>query len=410
MNGRQNILYLVHRVPYPPDRGDRIRSFHILKHLAERANVYLATLADEPVADKTHEALNLYCQKIAIEHVDRRRWLQAASSLAGGSSATEGLFRSAPLRRTIAQWSREVQFSAAVVFCSSMVQYLDVDELRDVPALVDLVDVDSQKFLDYANAAPFWKRWLYQLEGQRLRALEKAIASRAQAVTLVSEAEADLFRGFCPNDRTWAIANGVDLDYFSPRSGQSTPNRCVFVGALDYPPNIDAMQWFCREVWPRVRAALPDATLAIVGRNPAKGVRQLSPVAGVEVIGSVPDVRPHMAAASVAIAPLRIARGIQNKVLEAMAMGLPVIVSSGALEGLAAEPGKHLLLAQSAGDWAQSVIQVCRDRTLAGQLSRDGRSFVESAHSWSACLGQLDEALSLQAESPTGNSLATSAL
>jgi sugar transferase (PEP-CTERM/EpsH1 system associated) len=289
-----------------------------------------------------------------------------------------------------------------------MFQYLDVPGLRGVRTVVDLVDVDSQKFLDYAHAASFWKAWLYRLEGQRLRTLEKTIAQRASAISFVSEAEADIYRGFCPNDKTLGIANGVDLDYFQPQTGQAVDNRCIFVGALDYPPNIDAMLWFCREVWPRVRSELPDATLSIVGRNPTLAVRELSAVAGVEVVGSVPDVRPHMAAASVAIAPLRIARGIQNKVLEAMAMALPVIVSPGALEGLALEPGKHVLLAETAEQWVHAVTRLCQDRATAAKLGSIGREFVESAHDWSTCLNSLDDVLELNSTSRTSAALATS--
>lgn len=408
MTQRPNVLFLVHRIPYPPNRGDRIRSFHILKHLAQRANVYLATLADETVEPETFQALNRYCKQIAIEGLDQRRWLRAVTNLARGRSATEGLFQSRALRRTLEQWAGDVHFDAVVVFCSSMFQYLDMPALRGVRSVVDLVDVDSQKFFDYANATSFWKAWLYRLEGRRLRILERTIARRAGAISLVSEAEAEIYRGFCPNDKTLAMPNGVDLHYFQPQPGQSVDNRCVFVGALDYPPNVDAMLWFCREVWPRVRAELSDATLSIVGRNPTRAVRELSVAAGVEVVGSVPDVRPHMASASVAIAPLRIARGIQNKVLEAMAMALPVIVSPGALEGLAIEPDKHVLLAKTADEWVRAVAQLCQDRAIAAKLGNTGREFVESAHNWSTCLTPLGESLDLDSNSRRSNTLATS--
>src|SRR5262249_33498531 len=157
---------------------------------------------------------------------------------------------------------------------------------------------DSQKFFDYAEKAFGPKAWLYQWEGQRLRQLERELCQQASAVTLVSQAEAELFRTVCPNDKTLALKNGVDLDYFRPSSQKPQPKRCVFVGALDYPPNIDGIRWFCREVWPRVRQSHPEATLAIVGRQPAPAVRCLSEIAGVEVVGSVPDVRPHVASAS----------------------------------------------------------------------------------------------------------------
>jgi sugar transferase (PEP-CTERM/EpsH1 system associated) len=408
MSQRPDVLFLVHRIPYPPNRGDRIRSFHILKHLARRYNVHLATLADEPVEAESLQALKALCKQVAIEQLDKGRWLRAASNRARGQSATEGLFYSRALRCTIERWAGELSFDAIVVFCSSMFQYVDIPALRGVRTVVDLVDVDSQKFFDYARAASFWKAWLYGLEGHRLRSLERTIAARADAVCLVSEAEADIYRGFCPNDKTLGIPNGVDLDYFQPQSTPPAENRCVFVGALDYPPNIDAMLWLCRDVWPRVRGKLPDATLAIVGRNPTRSIRELASVAGVDVVGSVPDVRPHMASAAVAIAPLRIARGIQNKVLEAMAMRLPVIVSPGALEGLALEPGRHVLLAENADQWVRGVVQLCSDQATAARLGRAGRQFVESEHNWSTCLEPLDGALGLDSNARPANALTAS--
>jgi sugar transferase (PEP-CTERM/EpsH1 system associated) len=390
---KPNILFLVHRVPFPPNRGDRIRSYHMLKFLAERAEVSLATLADEPLEAGTRQRLDSICSRVAIEPVGRSRWLRAAASMASGRSATEGLFRSPRLARTIRAWSRETRWDAVVVFCSSMVQYLDLPELAGVPAVVDLCDVDSQKFFDYAAHARGLKRQLYRLEGRRLRRVECSLAGRVQAITLVSEAEANLFRSFCPNDRTHAICNGVDLEYYQPAEGDGRPGRCVFVGAMDYQPNIEGVVWFCDQVWPQVIAARPDATFAIVGRNPAPAVRRLASLPGVEVIGSVPDVRPHLAEAQIAVIPLLIARGIQNKVLEAMAMSKPVIASPQAIEGLAAEPGVHAAVAAAPADWLEQLQFLFADARARRDLATAGRLFVEHQHGWRACLQPLADCL-----------------
>jgi sugar transferase (PEP-CTERM/EpsH1 system associated) len=386
MKKRPDILYLVHRVPYPPNRGDRIRSFHLLEFLAQRANIHLATLADEPVPEETTKALNERCRSVAIQSLGRSRWLHGAASLATGVSATEGLFWNRDLFRTVRNWSRETNFDAAVVVCSSMVQYLSIPELRDVPAIVDLIDVDSQKWFDYAAKTRSPKRWLYLLEGGRLRRLERRSGCRASAVVLVSEAEAELYRTIYPNSHTYGVPNGVDLEYFHPLPGEGRPGRCVFVGALDYRANIDGICWFCREVWPQIRAARPDATLAVVGRNPSAEVRQLSHLGGVEVFGSVPDVRPYLADASVAIAPLRIARGIQNKVLEAMASCRAVIASPEALEGLSVAPEQHVLCAASPGQWVEMLTRLMASGELRSQLQQSARAFVATNHSWQACL------------------------
>lgn len=389
------ILYLVHRVPYPPNRGDRIRSYHLLRYLAERAEVHLATLADEPTPSDTITELNRLCAAVAIEPLGTTRWLRAAASLARGRSATEGLFQSAALRSTIREWSRRKPFDAVVVFCSSMMQYASLNELSGLPIVVDLVDVDSQKFHDYARVRRGPKRWLYQLEGRRLRALEQSLPTRVKAVSLVSEAEADIYRSFCPNDRTLAIPNGVDLAYFQPRDPSSRRPRCVFVGALDYPPNIEGIRWFCREAWPRIRRQCPQATLAVVGRNPDPAVRQLASLPGVEIHGSVPDIRPHLADACVTVAPLQIARGVQNKVLEAMAMARPVIASPGAAEGLAVVAGTDLLIASTAEEWASAVCDTLDDTRRQQALGAAGRRFVESRHDWGSCLGRFAEVLPL---------------
>jgi len=380
----------------------------MLRYLAERYDVSLATLADEPVTDDMRSELDRLCVQVVIEPVGRARWVRAAGSLAMGGSATEGLFASRALRQTVRRWSAARRFDAALVFCSSMVQYLNCPELAGVPAVIDLVDVDSQKWFDYAAKASGLKRMLFQLEGRRLRRLEQSLPQRAQAITLVSEAEAELFRGFCRNDRTVAVPNGVDLDYFRPQNDGQCPwrplpasDRCdaVFVGALDYRANIDAVTWFASEVWPLVRQKLPALTLGLVGRKPDPALQRLSQMPGIRVFGNVPDVRPYVAAADLVIAPLRIARGIQNKVLEAMAMGKPVICSPEALEGIAAEPGRHLLVAEQPTQWLSVIADLTADDEVAMSLGMAARSFVERHHAWDATLSSLEQLVSPDGES-----------
>lgn len=402
---RQNVLYLVHRVPYPPDRGDRIRSYHILKFLAERYNVYLATLADEPLPADHAKALKKLCVEVAIERLGPTRWLRAAGSLLRGGTATEGLFRSAPLARTIRNWSRAIAFDATVVVCSSMAPYLAESMLSEKRVVVDLIDVDSQKWLDYAELSSGIKRQLFLLEGRRLRRLEQTLATTASAITLVSEAEAMLFRAACPNQRTHAVANGVDFEYFNPsqfslpartnKDGRSAvaPLDLVFVGALDYRANVDGVTWFCESVWPRIRQQYPAITLGLVGRNPVSQIQDLAGLPGVQVIGAVPDVRPYLASAKIAIAPLRIARGIQNKVLEALAMGKCVVASTEALEGLDVEPGKDIVGAATAEEWFAALSSLLDDSVRRTELGLRGRAFVEREHCWATCLAPLSELL-----------------
>lgn len=395
MTNRPRILCLAHRFPYPPNRGDRVRTYQVLRYLAQRADVDLATLADEPPAASHLEELRSLCRNLAVEPIGRRRWLNAMMSVSSGQSASEGLFLSAALRRTVRTWTTSITYDAAFVVCSGMAPYLASFQRRPQRIVIDLVDVDSQKWLDYAVAARRPSKWLFALEGRRLRRAERELARQVDAVTLVSEAEALLFRAVCPNDRTHAIANGVDLDYFSPTTAAETPNSLVFVGALDYRANVLGVRWFAQHVWPELRRRQPDATFSIVGRNPTSEIRQLALRPGVSVLADVPDVRPSIRTANLAIAPLLVARGIQNKVLEAMAMAKPVVVSPQALEGIDASPGVHLAVAADPTEWVARILDFWRDAQLRQATGRAAREFVEQSHCWSARLTPLSSLLAL---------------
>jgi sugar transferase (PEP-CTERM/EpsH1 system associated) len=385
-SSRPHVLYLAHRLPYPPDKGDRIRTYHVLKSISGRASVHLACLADEPVDPSSVAALGDLCERVEVVplgHLTRR--VRTLLSLVRGSTATEGAFDSPALRAVLRRWTRQTRFHAALASASSMVPYLRMAGLRDVSAVVDLVDVDSQKWFDYAEVHNGPKRWLYRLEGRRLRRLERTLPDWARAVTLVSEAETELFRQSCTGGAVYGITNGVDLEAFRPQ--EACPERgCVFVGALDYRPNVQGVVWFCREVWPAVRQRSSQATLSLVGRRPVAEVRRLARLPGVVLVGQVADVRPYLAAAAVAVVPLQIARGIQNKVLEALAMGKAVVTSPEALCGLGAKPGVHLLSASSPNQWVEAISRLLDAPDLRERLGREGRRYVEVRHRWENCL------------------------
>jgi polysaccharide biosynthesis protein PslH len=379
------LLYLVHRLPYPPDKGDRIR----------HAAVHLACLADEPVDPEAVRALRRWCSRVAVVRLGRwSRWARALGSLAVCRTVSEGAFSSPALRRAVGAWARETPFRACLASASSMVPYLELPELRGVPAVVDLVDVDSQKWLDYAGGGRGVRAWLYRTEGRRLRRLERGLPARFRAVTLVSDAEADLYRGFCDDGPVHVVRNGVDLDYFRP-AGPGDAATCVFVGALDYRPNVEGVCWFCDAAWPMIRQRRPEARLYLVGRRPAPAVSRLAGRPGVEVVGPVADVRPHLARARVAVAPLRLARGVQNKVLEALAMARATVASPQALAGLRALPGTHLLSAAAADEWAAAVLRLLDDEGLCRQLGAAGRRYAEEHHCWERCLEPFPSLLGL---------------
>jgi sugar transferase (PEP-CTERM/EpsH1 system associated) len=385
-------LFLAHRVPFPPDKGDRIRTYHVLRRLSRRGPVDLACLADEPLAPGAEEALAGLCRRVAVVgHGSRLRWLRAAGGWLLGGSLSEGVFWSPELARVLRSWAGSTSYAGVVASASSLAGYLDLAGLRGTPAVVDMMDVDSQKWRDYADKHLGPKRFVYASEAARVKRLERRLAGRARALVVVSEAEAALLRAFCPPEVVHAIPNGVDLDYFAP--ADEPGDGCVFVGALDYWPNADAAVWFCREVWPLVRQRRPDAVVRLVGRRPAPEVCRLAELEGVEVVGQVPDVRPSVARSAVVIAPLRVARGIQNKVLEGMAMARPVVASPQALQGLGRRDDLPVLEARDPAEWAGHLAALLADPSRRRELGRAGRRYVEERHAWEATLVPLVEML-----------------
>lgn len=389
------VLYVTHRVPWPPDRGDRIRTWNILKFLAARSDVDLLCLTDEPVADSTVAMLQRTVRRLAIvPHGGKGRYVAGAVSLMRGQSVTEGMFDCRPARETLRAWAGECRWTAALASSSGVAQYLRPSVIGRIPRRwVDLIDVDSEKWFDYSVSARFPKSSVYRLEGSRLRATECRLARDMQRLLVVSEAECDVFRSFCPTPVIHAVANGVDTDYFCPAapppSSLTSPPTCVFVGVMNYLPNADAVRWFSTQVWPAVRSRFPDARFCIVGKSPGSDVQALGRVPGIEVTGSVADVRPWLHQAHCAVVPLRIARGIQNKVLEAMACGRPVVCSSAPLRGLNAEPGLHVLQADSADEWIETLTRLFRDPSLQQDIGLAASTWTHLHHGWDACLEPL---------------------
>ena len=396
------ILFLAHRAPWPPDRGDRIRSWHMFQALTKLAPVHVASLADsEADAVIARDKMEPLCKSLAIEVRKASRPAALAGALLHGEPVSNRLFRNAALARHVDNLTARGGISHIVAFSGQMAQYLPVR--FDGPVLMDFVDVDSAKFATYAEQD---KRqplhWVHEREARVLAAYEAGVARRVDASLFVSEAEAGLFRSRSGLGAAGvrAVENGIDTDRFDPatpldRVARGEGPLAVFTGQMDYRPNIDAVRWFAADILPLVRNHHPRARFAIVGRAPTGEVRVLEKLSGVTVTWEVSDVRPWLAAADAVVAPLLLARGVQNKLLEAMAMARPVVASAAAATGIDAVPGEHLLVADGAGAMADAVCALFDNRDAAAAMGLAARDRMIARYGWDARLAPLAELLGL---------------
>ena len=393
-----NILYLAHRLPYPPNKGDKVRSYHLLKHLAVRHKVFLGTFIDDPDDEQYVETVRGLCAGLYAARLNpRRAKIRSLRGLLTGEALTLPYYRDAGLQAWVDGLRRDRAVDAAVIFSSAMAQY--VGSAPDVPLLIDFVDVDSAKWTQYAPAHRWPMSWLYRREGRRLLDFERSVATQAVRGFFVTENETEMFRRLAPESasRVEAMCNGVDADYFAPCGQFESPYGrdeipIVFTGAMDYWPNIDAVTWFATEVLPVLREKRPHARFWIVGRSPGPQVQVLAGE-GVGVTGTVPDVRPYLQHAAVVVAPLRVARGIQNKILEAMAMARPVVASKSCAGAIDADVGHDFLDAESAEDFAQSIAALLDDLERGRVMGASARQRVLDRYSWDAHMSGIDRYL-----------------
>ncbi|MDO9598600.1 MAG: TIGR03087 family PEP-CTERM/XrtA system glycosyltransferase [Azoarcus sp.] len=395
---RTPLLYLVHRIPYPPNKGDKVRSFNILRQLATRHRVFLGTFVDHPDDYQHVEKLSEWCEEVHAVRLDPRlARLASLRGLLNGEALSLPYYRNAGLSAWVWRVATREHIQQAVAFSGPMAQYLDVPGLNC--RIVDFCDLDSAKWTQYAADRRWPMSWLYRREGRQLLAFERAAASKSDASLFVTEAEAQLFRHAAPEvaSSVRVMQNGVDAEYFSPDQAFGSPYPAggpvlLFTGAMDYWPNIDAVCWFAADMLPKVREQIPDVRFWIVGMNPAPAVLALASQ-GVVVTGTVPDVRPYLAHADVVVAPLRIARGIQNKVLEAMAMACPVVVAAAPATGLDAQSGHDCEIAHSPDEFVSRIFGLLNDISLRCGMGQAARQCVLARYSWAAHLAKLESLL-----------------
>ena len=392
------LLYLVHRLPYPPNKGDKVRSYHLLKHLAARHEVHLGTFIDDPDDEQHLPRVRELCKSLHVARLSpRSAKLMSLRGLLSGEALSLPYYRDAGLQAWVDATAAREGFDAVVVFSGVMAQY--TRGLAGLKTLVDFVDVDSAKWRDYAPEHAWPMSWLYRREFAKLLGFEQRVASEAACSFFVTDNEVALFRELSPGRelRLAALGNGVDADFFTPDAAHANPFTpdelpVVFTGAMDYWPNVDAGSWFVQDILPGLRARFPTLRFHIVGRSPTPAVQALAGDA-VNVTGTVPDVRPYLQHAAAVVAPLRLARGIQNKVLEAMAMARPVVAAGTCVNAITRAPLAGLQAAESEDDYVQRLSAWLADRDAALAAGRAARDFVLGAYSWDAHLAGLDRHL-----------------
>lgn len=395
---KPGLLYLTHRIPYPPNKGDKIRSFHLLKHLSQQYQVHLGTFVDADEDWQYVDHVKQFCSETCFVKLD---------PVFARVRCLSGLIRNQPLtlpyyeNSQLQQWVDSVlatrSIERIIVFSSAMAQY--VRHVQNIPRLIDFVDIDSDKWRQYAETKSWPVSWVYQREAGKLFEYEKDIARAFDCVTFVSKKESDIFRQLFPDVPTKVnyFNNGVDIDYFSPLNSYPNPYVesnpvLVFTGAMDYWANVDAVVWFTRSIFPEICARVPDVQFYIVGSRPANQILALAKIPGVTVTGAVADIRPYLMHAACAVAPLRIARGIQNKVLEAMAMGKAVIASPQAMEGISAIMGKELFVADGEAQFVNQAVQLVMENGSEA-MGKAARERILADYSWHESLARIDQLL-----------------
>lgn len=384
------ILYVCHRFPFPPKRGGKIRPFNMIRHLTQSGHeVTVCSLARS--ADEAVEAQGIaqHCASFEMGHVKEPvQMARMIVRLPVVTPSSMGYFYSAELNQRIQKLLKNQHWDLIFVHCSSVAQY--VEDVTDVPKILDFGDMDSQKWIEYANYKPFPLSLGYRFEGAKMLAAEKRLTRHFDLCTATTRAEWETLISYGQKVDTDWFPNGVDADFFCPTADAYDAQTISFIGRMDYYPNQECMSRFCAETWPLLKLRKPNLKLLIVGADPSPEMIKLGQLSGVTVTGSVPDVRPYIRGSALMVAPLNIARGTQNKILEAMAMGVPVVTSAIAAGGVDAESVTHFLVAQSPQDYAQAVLSIIDNPEERDRLAVSGRARMLSHHAWPKSMQRLD--------------------
>lgn len=385
------ILFLSQRVPYPPNRGDRITTYHEIRILARSHHVHVAALADSEEEAAGVEALREICETVDVAILPHwRSKVQAAGLALSPLPLTLPYYFSPELAAKVAFRLATVKFDLIHAYSSSTAQY--VDWASHLPRVMQFADLDSIKWREMYEMNRWPKSWVYGAEAVRLLWYERSIARRYQRCLVVTEEERQEMMKLIPSAHSAVAANGVDVDFFAPPDEPDPdPDNLVFVGVMDYYPNEEGAEFFCHEVLPKVRERRPNCTFTIVGARPSERVLALGELPGVTVTGPVDDIRPYMASAALAVVPLRLARGVQNKVLEAMSMGMAVVTTTAAFRGIeGVGDGEHALVSDEPQPFADHVVELLEHPERRAEMGAASRQIMLDNYSWEAQVGKLE--------------------
>jgi polysaccharide biosynthesis protein PslH len=391
------ILFLSQRVPYPPNRGDKITTWRLVERMRRAHDVHCIAFAhDDADADAARELEAKGIPTIAVRYDDKWKKLSSLPLFLTKKPLTLGVYGSSALQAAVDEIIPSCDMAYA--YSSSMGAFLEKHASK--PRVMHFGELDSDKWRQYSERTSFPMSWVYAREHRTLLEFERRIARAFTENVLCTPLEQKIFQAAIPGASSTVLRNGVDLEYYKPSKDAPEPAHLVFTGVMNYYPNADGCIWFVREILPLVRKEFSAARFTIVGSHPTADVQSLARTSGVAVTGFVKDTREKLAKAAISVAPLRIARGIQNKVLEAMAMGLPVVGTTSATQGVEAGSGREYLVADDAKSFADSVCRLLRDPARARELGRNARRFVEEHYDWEVVFRHLDEILERCARSP----------
>lgn len=384
------IMFVCHRFPFPPKRGGKIRPFNIIRHLTESGHaVTVGTLARSDEELRDGQGLTEYCRTILVGRTGTIAPVaKMIVRLSTPVPSSMGYFHSSRLKRMIRNELEKNDYDLIIVHCSSVAQYIPAD--TGIPSILDFGDMDSHKWLDYSRFKSFPLSLGYRLEGSKLLREEKRLSRKFTTSTCTTRAELETLQSYESAVATDWFPNGVDADYFTPSKQPYDPNGICFIGRMDYYPNQQAMLSFCENILPMIRAQRPSVHLTIVGAEPSKEILKLQEKEYITVTGTVPDVRDYVRSAALTVAPLSIARGTQNKILESMGMGVPVVCTNTAAGGVDAIPEEHFLTATDSQEFAMQTLRILDSTKERERLSAAARSRVLTNHSWPSSMQKLD--------------------